>query len=163
MAYHDDLLELAIDLICRVPRVPAQVNQATLRRAVSTAYYALFHLLISETVANWSRASSRDALGRMFDHGLMKKVSSRILDANKVPFKGEDPAVVRNLRAVAKAFAMLQDQRHIADYDNATLWAETEALLVVSRAEEAFATWRLIRNEDIAQNYLVTLLIKPRD
>ena len=44
----------------------------------------------------------------------------------------------------------LQDECHIADYDNATLWAETEALLVVSRAEDAFATWRLIRNQDIA-------------
>ena len=59
MAYHNDLLEQAIDLIHYKPSDP---NQAALRRAVSTAYYALFHLLISETTLNWSRDSSRDSL-----------------------------------------------------------------------------------------------------
>ena len=160
MAFHDDLLQLSIDLICGVQN---QVTQALLRRGVSTAYYALFHLLISETTANWSRASSRDALGRMFDHGLMKRASNRILDPKIFPFKGEDPMVVQNLRAVAKAFVLLQDRRHTADYDNATSWTETEALEEVSSAEEAFAKWRSIRNHDIAQDYLVSLLINPRD
>src|ERR1039457_3888179 len=103
MAFHDDLLQLALDLI---HREPAAVNQASLRRAVSTSYYALFHLLISETVANWSRASSRDTLGRMFDHALMRKVSSRIADSKRFPFKREDPVVVQNLRAVATAFVL---------------------------------------------------------
>jgi hypothetical protein len=98
MAFHNDLLQLSMDLAVQDP---TGLNQATLRRAVSTAYYALFHLLINETVANWSRASSRDALGRMFDHALMKRVSSRIADSHKSPFKGEDPVVVQNLRAVA--------------------------------------------------------------
>jgi hypothetical protein len=64
---------------------------------------------------------------------------------------------------VAKAFVRLQDKRHAADYDNATLWTEAEALEEVARAEEAFATWQLICNQDIAQHYLVSLLIKTRD
>jgi hypothetical protein len=34
MAFHDDLLQLALDLI---HREPAAVNQASLRRAVSTS------------------------------------------------------------------------------------------------------------------------------
>lgn len=159
MAFHDDLLQLAIDL---AGQHPTSLNQATLRRSVSTAYYALFHLLISETVANWSRASSRDALGRMFDHALMKRVSSGIADSHKFPFKGEDPVVVQNLRAVASAFVLLQDKRHIADYDNSISWTRTEALKEWTRAAEAFADWDSIRNEVIAQNYLVSLLIKPR-
>ena len=52
MAFHDDLLELAQDLANLHPEDP---HQASLRRAVSTAYYALFHLLISEATANWAR------------------------------------------------------------------------------------------------------------
>jgi hypothetical protein len=64
---------------------------------------------------------------------------------------------------VANAFVDLQDERHTADYDNSTVWDPTEALKDVDSAAEAFATWQLIRNETIAQDYLVSLLIKPRD
>jgi len=45
MAFAQDLLEQSSHLANREPRRP---RQASLRRAVSTAYYALFHLLIQE-------------------------------------------------------------------------------------------------------------------
>jgi len=51
MAFPDDLLELAQQLADLHPESP---HQASLRRAVSTAYYALFHLLISEATTNGS-------------------------------------------------------------------------------------------------------------
>jgi hypothetical protein len=44
MAYHDDLLRLARDLANK-----PDPTQAEFRRSVSTAYYALFHLLVGET------------------------------------------------------------------------------------------------------------------
>ena len=47
MAYADDLLDLAVRL---ANLEPANPRQACLRRAASTAYYALFHLLISEAM-----------------------------------------------------------------------------------------------------------------
>ena len=118
MAYHDDLLQQAIDLAHKNPTSP---TQADLRRSVSTAYYALFHLLIRETIAHWSLDSSRDALGRMFEHSIMKKVSGRISDSRIFPFTGENPTVVQNLKTVAQAFGQLQDKRKIADYDNSFL------------------------------------------
>ena len=49
MAYPEDLLEQANHLARREPKRP---KQASLRRAVSTAYYALFHLLIGQAVRN---------------------------------------------------------------------------------------------------------------
>lgn len=160
MAYHDDLLRQAHQLVHREPRNP---RQASLRRAVSTAYYALFHLLISEAVANWTRASLRAALGRAFDHGVMKAASNRIQDTRQFPFTGEDPRVVAALRDVAKAFAQLQEKRHTADYDNTTFWTRTEALAQVKSAAQVFKTWKSIRNEQIAQEYLVSLVVKRRD
>ena len=45
MSLHDDLLVRAEHLIHKEPRRP---RQASLKRAVSTSYYALFHLLVSE-------------------------------------------------------------------------------------------------------------------
>lgn len=160
MAYHDDLLGQALSLVHKEPRNP---KQSSLRRAVSAAYYALFHLLISEAVANWSRVNLRAALGRAFDHNIMKAASNRLQDARQFPFTGEDLTVVAALKAVAKTFAQLQEKRHIADYDNTTFWTRTEALAQVKSAERAFATWKPIRNEQIAQAYLVSLVVKKRD
>ena len=46
----EDLLEQANHLARREKGKP---KQASLRRAVSTAYYAAFHLLVAEAVGNW--------------------------------------------------------------------------------------------------------------
>lgn len=160
MAYHDDLLQQALLLVRKERRNP---KQASLRRAVSAAYYALFHLLISEAVANWSRTNLRTALARAFDHQNMKSASNRIQDTRQFPFTGEDSKVIADLRLVAKIFARLQENRHLADYDNSTFWTRTEALAEIKLAEQAFRIWKPIRNEQIAQAYLVSLMVKKRD
>lgn len=160
MAFHDDLLQQAFQLVHNEPTDP---NQASLRRAVSPAYYALFHLLINEAVANWSRENLRQALGRAFDHGLMKNASNRILNSRQFPFTGEDPLVVNKIRTVAETFARLQEKRHTADYNGTVFWSRIDALEEVNRAKQAFADWHAIRNEQIAQAYLVSLLVKHRD
>ena len=46
MSFADELLELAMAF-------EWHGSQAVLRRTVSTAYYALFHLLIHEAVGKW--------------------------------------------------------------------------------------------------------------
>jgi hypothetical protein len=99
----------------------------------------------------------------MFEHSVMKKVSGRISDSRFSPFIGEDPKVVQSLKTVAQAFGQLQDKRHVADYDNTTFWTATEALREVTTAAKAFSTWQAIRDEKIAQDCLVSLLIKPRE
>ena len=99
----------------------------------------------------------------MFEHHVMAKASNRILNPSLFPFNGEDPAVVRKLKAVGQTFGQLQDKRHIADYDNSTFWTRTEALGEVRKAVLAFSTWNSIKDEKIAQAYLVSLLIKPRN
>ncbi|MBM3755181.1 MAG: hypothetical protein FJW38_14515 [Acidobacteria bacterium] len=160
MAYHDELLAQAEKLLQGDEK---DLTQADLRRAVSTAYYAMFHLLIDETTLNWNRDSSRHTLGRMFEHGLMRRVSQRLVDTRAFAFPGADPVVLQKLKDVAKAFVNLQDSRHLADYHNGVIWNHIESLDEVSAAKDAFAIWATIRHEDIAQDYLVSLLIKPRD
>ena len=66
MASPEDLLERARHLAQPEPGRP---KQSGLRRLVFTAYYALCHIFISETVRNWERSNERDTLARMFDHG----------------------------------------------------------------------------------------------
>ena len=155
MAYHDDLLAQALQLVNVSPP-----SQLTLRRAVSAAYYAVFHFLISEETRNWGNISLRSALGRAYDHGIMKTASNRILNAKDFPYIGEDPAAVADLRSVAQIFSQLQEDRHFADYNLTKDLKPVEALTQVKSAEKIFNLWPAIRGEQIAQAYLVSLLVK---
>jgi hypothetical protein len=64
MSFAEDLLEQAHHLAYREATDP---KQASLRRAVSTAYYAVFHLMIDEAVGQWSVERQRGMLGRTFE------------------------------------------------------------------------------------------------
>jgi len=48
------------------------------------------------------------------------------------------------------------------EYDNSVDWSPTGSLLECATATNAFAAWRAIRDQRIAQDFLVSLLIKPR-
>ena len=125
MAYHDELLQQAKELVHKNPNNP---TQADLRRSVSSAYYGLFHLLIFEACLNWSNDISRPGLARMFDHGVMKKVSKKTTDASRMPYAGEDPVIVDKLRSFAGLFVQLQEQRHEAEQRIRGLAAEARDL-----------------------------------
>lgn len=155
MAFADDLLEQAYHLARREKNRP---KQASLRRAVSTAYYSLFHLLIAAAVVNWRRRDQRTALARVFDHHRMKSASEKV--PSGIP--GQDPSVVADLKMVATAFIRLQQYRYAADYDNSQKWSRTEVLAQVNLASEASRRWRAIRTQKIAQDYLLSFLSVKR-
>ncbi|HEY6392134.1 MAG TPA: hypothetical protein VIX89_12695 [Bryobacteraceae bacterium] len=130
MAFADDLLKLAQD-IANLPA--ADRRQANLRRAVSTAYYALFHLLISEATLNCGRPELRPALGRLFDHGPMNTASTNKeadLNAyfNNHPSESPERVVAGHLRSVAKTFVRAQQRRIDADYNLGKEVEETDML-----------------------------------
>ena len=157
MAYHDELLAQALQLV----RVTPPSQRLTLRRAVlSAAYYAVFHYLIAEATSNWNNAPLRTALGRAYDHGTMKTASNRILNRKDFPYTGENQTVVTNLRLVAQTFSQLQEDRHFADYNLTEDLDPVNALTQVKLAEKIFSNWPTIRTEHIAQAYLVSLLVK---
>lgn len=164
MAFHDDLLEQAQHLANRDSRRP---KQASLRRAVSTAYYALFHLLTSAATANWRRPHQRPDLARSFNHGHMRKAceSQRTESRGKLKELDLDARSMRVFQCIEKvcaAFVALQDSRHTADYDTATGWSRTEANAAVKSAVAAFEAWKAVREEPEAQDFLLALLVKRR-
>src|ERR1700749_1747116 len=123
MAYHDELIEHAIFLSeLNLPLDPPQVN---LRRAVSAAYYGLFHLLTGEAAGNWKHQSQRDRFARMFDHGRMKACSSKVL-SHPLPVDAAEIHIAMDLRLVADSFIKLQQARHTADYDKSIGWARAQ-------------------------------------
>jgi len=46
------------------------------------------------------------------------------------------------LANAAQTFAILQDQRHIADYDKGAHWSKADAMAQIDLAAAAFADWR---------------------
>jgi hypothetical protein len=134
-------------------------TQATLRRAVSSAYYALFHLLIEEACMNWSRLEQRSALGRMFPHKRMFDASSGRVRTYKTAASGS-PGL--KLYSVASAFCQLQQERHSADYDLSDDMSALDVDFAIGLASDAFASWHAIRKEQIAQDYLFALLFQER-
>src|SRR5579864_8485695 len=119
MAFPDDLLEQAQHLAQREPKRP---KQASLRRAVSTAYYALFHLLTTEAAKNWKRPAERHTLARMFEHMPMGRgcaAKSRELKDhfNTNPPRNRELQVLKDLHVVTETFVQMLQHRHTADYD----------------------------------------------
>ena len=165
MRLPEGLLEQAQHLVKREPKRP---KQASLRRAISTAYYALFHLLISEAVLNWRRAEDRGGLARMFEHTHMRSICAGKRDELNKEFKqragrpSQEEAVKRNLHRVANTFVQMHEQRELADYDYSSNWTRTDVLPKVESVAAAFNAWKAIRNEDIAQAFLFSLLCKKR-
>jgi uncharacterized protein (UPF0332 family) len=153
MAFADDLPTQAYHLANKERKNP---KQASLHRAVSTAYYALFHLLIDEAVGNWSIARQRRILARTFDHGKMKSVCE---DHVKNFYSSGKPAAGLQLKNVAHTFTILQQQRHTADYDNAFQWSRKNATSQIDLATDAFRDGGDIRTTEDAQDYLLHLFL----
>jgi len=134
-------------------------NEASIRRAVSTAYYSLFHLLVRDTVANWREPLDHPRLARVFEHKQMKAASISLLaDLSKRPM-GESGLT---LRWVAQAFVDLQQARHKADYDLSHPFDWREAEMLVSQARTAINDWSYVNAEPIAQRYLYSLLFRDK-
>lgn len=160
MGLADDLLAQARYLSNKEPKRP---KQASLRRSISTAYYALFHLLSQEAanrVAPNSPSSLNNVVRRTLTHGDMKNASAGISGPRPHShFVGliSNP-IAPELRAVASAFVNLQGQRHVADYDLSVRISRTTARSAVATAEDAFLNWKLVRNTPDA-NVLLTAML----
>ena len=121
---------------------------------VSTAYYALFHLLIDEAVTKWTVERQRSVLARTFEHNKMKGTCDDVVKV--VKSGGKLPP---ELNIVAQNFIRLQHDRHTADYDNSKEWSRTDVLNVLTLATDAFQAWHEIGAQDAAQDFLLQLFL----
>ncbi len=144
MALHHDLLEQARHLAKREPIRP---RQASLRRAVSASYYAMFQFLAAEgaRLSALPRPSGlRAQVRRAFIHADMKSLcrqfagrtglSDHVRTLLSLPF---DPGLI----SIATKFLELQDERHAADYDMSQSFTRFEVLNMIGGIQTAFDGW----------------------
>ena len=150
-------------------RSGAAFGDVELRRALSSAYYGLFHRLT--TAGSIPFAASGDALrfqvARAFSHSAMRKVCDAYVRSPTRPF----PASVQHLNptapdprlsTVADAFAQLQEGRHAADYDLSTVVEPPYAAELVRLAETALADFDAIQSLPETTVFLAALLLADR-
>ena len=133
-----DLLKTADDLVVGAGgnRRPRQSN---LRRAVSTAYYAMFHCLAhwcaSTLVGGLNADRSEPAwrqVYRALEHGRVKSSCANKDLLSKFPQEVQD---------FANEFVSMQAKRHLADYDPFTRFAKLKVQAEIATARsmiEAF-------------------------
>jgi uncharacterized protein (UPF0332 family) len=164
LSFHSDLLEQAEHLANREPKRP---KQASLRRAASAAYYAVFHLLIAEGIKATRPTTIRALVRRLYEHGNMKTVCKTWAIGNVANLPEQTrtlvtPPIAPGLQAVAAAFVDLQEARHAADYDLSQTLSRAEALSYVTRARQAFTDWNGVRASSNASIFLAALLFEKQ-
>ena len=126
---HRELLRLAALLGADDDGTPRWVARS---RAVSTAYYALFHALADccgrELVGARRRSEPFRHIYRSLDHGQARRVFAALRS---------DSLSSEAAKEIAESFIFLQDERHRADYDPSYRASGIEVLAVVVRAQRA--------------------------
>lgn len=164
MAIPEDLLAQAKHLANREPKRP---RQASLRRAVSTAYYALFHLLVTagaNAIAPNKPAELRNRVRRAFTHEGMKEASAGFQHGNIENLPNGIKSLIASpiqpeLSIVANAFIQLQQDRNTADYDFSRTLTRAEVLSKIDLVDRAFDAWAKVKQTDNANVFLTALLL----
>ena len=124
---------------------------------MSTAYYALYDALgrdCADLLIGVGQARGRDEwvqVYRALDHGLAKNACLR---ARNLPFPAE-------ILDFASTFAMLQEERHKADYDPNARYTRAEALRLIAEAETSIRRLRSARKAD-RRAFAVLVLLRRR-
>jgi hypothetical protein len=152
-----DLLAVARVLLSAGSASPP--SDAQLRRAVSTAYYALFHKVLGTGAERFMGAGNRRSAGysllyRSFNnHGRMQSVC----EALNVPTLSKTlqqqlgrPALSQDMRDFASDFVALQEKRHLANYDPSVIFVLSDSANQVDIAEAAMLAFDRATSEEKA-------------
>lgn len=131
----DGLLRVAETLL---PDVPGRPLDAAVRRAISTAYYAIFAALRQE-IARPYGSETRTVAGRLLEHRQAREVCSAISKQGKVPWLADRPDCQDDLAEFADSFVTLQLQRERADYDDSYDASKDDARAAIALARNGIA------------------------
>lgn len=136
---------------------PKKPRQADLKRAISTAYYALFHAMANDAAdmlvgvgpnrpdKAWSHTY------RTLQHGEAKSACEAVRNLN----------FPNSIKSCADAFVALQQKRHEADYDPDYRVLRADALDAIQQAEDAIRALRTSARRD-RRAFAVQILMKKR-
>lgn len=145
---------------------PRRPQQGNLRRAVSTAYYALFHFLVDQSSrflvgSTNHREALRRVAARAFQHGEMADAAKSFRSGTLPPPVTRIAGVVSvssQLRDVTRVFVLAQEQRPLADCDLAETFLRSDVTALIGRIEKVIENWDGIRSDPATRLFLLGLL-----
>ena len=142
----------------------APPDREAVRRAVSTAYYALFHALVKDATERFIGANNTSAafetIYRGFNHGDINRVFAAV---DKQVLGGaykkrlRRDAVSQEIREVATVFVALQEYRHLADYSPFFQVGQLEATGMIDLADAAIETLANADRQEKADLFAIML------
>jgi uncharacterized protein (UPF0332 family) len=156
----DELLQQADPLAAK-----PEATQADLRRAISAAYYAIFHFCMTAAAdmvfGTATRSTSANGLVyRSVDHRTLKVLCGQLSQSNPkvaiVPSNG-----FGRIADFARVTASMQEQRHMADYDPSQSFTDVGAKLAISEARQAIV-WFKSCDDEQQKAFLTMLLFRQR-
>ena len=163
----DHLFEQAERLVAPPPSGPPR--QVDLRRAISTAYYGVFHFCLTaaadEFVGVTQRVTARYALVyRSIDHKTLKDLCAEARKqtptAKYVPYFPTGGFGL-HIQALSTAVIELQEKRHLADYNPQPRFTTSDARLAISTARSAVHRFQAASVEE-RKVFLTLLVCLPR-
>ena len=126
---------------------PALIRQVDRRRAISSAYYAVFHAILTDLADQFigrdQRKSSCYALAyRHIDHRQLESLSNQVIkqtpEKRYLPFM-PDGGFDDSIRKFASLTIELKGDRNSADYDPSRWVGITDARLAIAQARDAIS------------------------
>jgi hypothetical protein len=166
----DHLLDQADKLIA--PPGGGAPRQADLRRAISNAYYAVFHAIVTEAADDFVGITHRQTpryalLYRKIDHASLRRLCEDVVKTQlPAKYTGYEPTggFGPDIVAVATAASDLQEKRHSADYDplfRVRLSDAVAAVAAVATARTALVRLRSA-NRTRRKAFLSLVVFPPR-
>jgi hypothetical protein len=163
----EHLLEQADRLIEPPPAGPPR--QVDIRRAISAAYYAVFHFTLAEAANQFvgkTKQSTRQygLVYRSVDHGALYQLCTDAAKPTlppKLALHVPQGKFGRDIQQFAGLILELQRKRHSADYDPSIRVKTSDALLAARAARNALARFNAASAVE-RESFLSLLLFKPR-
>jgi hypothetical protein len=152
-----DLLDQASTLAKLDPMKP---KQASLRRAISAAYYSVFHLLIDDGAKRiTTNTTLQPYVARSFEHASVKNAANKVIEQSKDsppwPAPLFTPSIEVELISVCTTFVDLHSLRHSADYNTSVSFKRAEVVAAISRAQAAHQDWASVKSSENATVFLL--------
>ena len=157
-------MSLASDLLDQASKLaeldPMKPKQASLRRAISAAYYSLFHLLIDDGARRITTSPTlQPYVARSFQHASVKDAANKVIEQSKESPPWPAPLFTSSIEfeliRVCTTFVDLQSLRHSADYNTAISFKRAEVVAAISRAQAAHQDWASLRSSENATIFLL--------
>ncbi|MBV8920032.1 MAG: hypothetical protein JOZ76_18405 [Bradyrhizobium sp.] len=141
-------------------------TQSDLRRAISTAYYAVFHFCLTAAAdmvcGSGSRSTPRYSLVyRSVDHKTLSGLCGQLSQTKPQNVAIMPADGLGSVADFARVTANLQRQRILADYDPSQSFSEAEAKLTISEARQAI-NWFGSSSDEQKEAFLTMLLFRQR-